>query len=81
MTEIIFEIVSFIFRLVFDIIMVWTGEIVLFIITLGRHRPRWDQYTSETFGRFVVFTEISLWIGVLLGISIILLLIRIFGEG
>ena len=28
----------------------WTGEIVLFVLTFGRHKPRWDLYAREDAG-------------------------------
>ena len=63
MTEILEAIVKFILRFVCEVFLTWTGEIVLFIFTFGKHSPRWDLYTRESPGRFVVFSEISLWIG------------------
>ncbi len=63
MTEIIEAIAKFVFRFVCQVLLAWTGEIVLFILTFGRHRPRWDLYTRESPGRFSVFSEMSLWIG------------------
>jgi len=71
--DIILEVLSFIFRIVFEIIMVWTGEIILYIITLGKRRPRWDLYNKDTFPRFAVFTEISCWIGITFWIAAIYL--------
>jgi hypothetical protein len=43
---------------------VWLGEIVRWGVTLGRHKPRWDCYTEEYGGAFVLLSEISFWIGV-----------------
>ena len=52
-----------IFEILFGVVFGWTGEIILFLATLGKHRPRWDLYTSESPSRFVIFSEISTWIG------------------
>lgn len=51
------------FSILIELLIFYTGEIVLFIITLGYKKPRWDYYTSEKPSRFVIFTELSLWVG------------------
>lgn len=55
-------------RLLFEILIecffFYTGEIVLLIVTLGKKKPRWDYYTDESPSRWVIFTEISTWIGI-----------------
>lgn len=58
--RIIFEIL---FRIIVEFILFYTGEIVLFVITLGYKKPRWDYYAEEKPSKFVIFTEISVWIG------------------
>jgi hypothetical protein len=71
MTYILEEIVEFLFHLVLEIFLTWTGEIVLFLITFGKHKPKWDLYTKESPSRFVIFSEISLWIGMAFWIAVI----------
>ena len=71
MTDILEEIAKFLFRSVFEILFTWTGEIVLFLATLGKHKPQWDLYTKESPSRFVIFSEISLWIGMAFWIAVI----------
>jgi hypothetical protein len=71
MTDILEEITKFLFRFIFEILFIWTGEIILFLITFGKHKPRWDLYTKESPGRFIIFSEISLWIGMVFWIVII----------
>ena len=51
------------FRIVVEIILFYTGEILLFVISLGHKKPRWDYYTKETPSKFVILTEISVWLG------------------
>ena len=41
----------------------YTGEIVLFILTFGKKKPRWKYYTDKSASKFIIFTQISLWIG------------------
>jgi hypothetical protein len=71
MTDILEEIAKFLFRFVFEILFSWTGEIVLYLATLGKHKPRWDLYAKESSSRFVIFSEISLWIGMAFWIAVI----------
>ena len=71
MSDILEEIAKFLFRFVFEILCTWTGEIVPFLITFGKHKPRWNLYTKESPSRFVIFSEISLWIGMAFWIAAI----------
>ncbi len=70
MLEIILE---FLFWLVFEVLFVWTGEVILYLITLGKHRPRWDLYTEESPSRFVIFSELSFWVGVVFWVVVVVL--------
>ena len=78
MVAIIEEVGKFILRLIFGFLFAWTGEIVLFVVTLGRHKPRWDLYTKESPTRFVIFSELSLWIGMAFWVVVFALLYRMF---
>ena len=61
-----------------EIIFFYTGEIVLFLISFGWKKPRWDYYADASGSKFVIFTEISEWIGILFWISIVALIGKIF---
>lgn len=74
------ELFKFFVRLIFEILFVWTGEIVLFIMTAGRHKPRWDLYAKQSPGRFVIFSEISLWIGMTFCIAVITVLYKLLAK-
>lgn len=63
MSDIVIEIIKFVFWLLFAILFAWTGEIVLFVITLGKHKIQWDLYVNKSPIRFTIFSEVSLWIG------------------
>lgn len=56
-------ILEILFRIVVEIILFYTGEILLFIISLGYKKPRWDYYSKDKPSKFVIFTEISVWLG------------------
>jgi hypothetical protein len=71
MAAIIEEIAKFIFWLIFEVVITWTGEIVLSVLTFGKHKPRWDLYTKESPVRFIIFSEISFWIGLAVWIFLI----------
>ncbi len=53
------SIAGFLFWFVFSILFSWTGEVLLFCVTLGKRKPRWDLYTKESPARFVIFSELS----------------------
>lgn len=78
MADIFIEIAKFLFRVIFEVILTWTGEIVLFLITFGRHRPRWNLYANESSGKFVIFSEVSLWIGIAFWVFVIAMLYFLF---
>ncbi len=80
MTGIIEEAAKFIIRLFFSVIFAWTGEVVLFVATLGRHKPRWDLYANKSPGRFMIFSEISLWIGFFFWVLAFALLYTTFAK-
>ena len=69
-------VLEFLFYVVFGAIFCWTGEIILFILTLGKHKPRWDLYTKESPSRFVIFHEISEWIGMIFWFSVLVLVVK-----
>jgi len=69
-------VLEFLFELVFGTIFCWTGEIILFLVTLGRHKPRWDLYTDESPSRFVIFSEISTWIGMIFWFVVLVVVIK-----
>lgn len=61
--EILKGILRFLFHLVVEFVLFYSGEIFLFLSTFGKRRPRWDYYVNEPLSKFVIFTEISTWIG------------------
>ncbi len=60
----------FLFRLVVEIFLFYTGEIVLVILTLGRKKPRWDSYATEKPTRFWVLPELSTFVGVIFWLAV-----------
>jgi hypothetical protein len=50
------RVLKFLFGLSSGAIFCWMGEIILFALTFGKHKPRWDLYTDDSPSRFVVFS-------------------------
>ena len=71
LSDLIEDILKLLFRLVFEIIFFYTGEIVLYVITFGRNKPRWDYYVEEKPSKFAIFTSLSEWIGIVFWILLI----------
>jgi len=65
-------------RFIIEILFALTGEILLFLLTLGRHKPRWDLYASDNAGRFVLFSEVSTWIGVAFWLIVAIVTYRVW---
>ena len=63
--SIVERLVELIFRLLVEIVLFYTGEIVLFLMTLGQRTPRWDYYADESVTKFVLFTDMSVIVGLL----------------
>jgi hypothetical protein len=57
------EVFKVILRFIFEVIFFYTGEIILYLFTLGMKKPRWDYYAKELPFKWALFTEISWWIG------------------
>lgn len=65
LSKAIFKGVSrFVFEILVEFLFYYPGEIVLFILTLGKKKARWDYYTNESRSKWVIFTEISTWVGI-----------------
>lgn len=68
----------FLIQTLIEIPLIWTGEIVLFVATFGRHQPRWDAYTHEGGSDFVFLSELSFWIGFITLIAVGLCIKAVF---
>ncbi len=72
------SVLEFVFRLFVEIICFYTGEIILFILTLGRRTPRWDYYEGKRPAKSVVLSEISILLGFLFWMFLIGWFVRTF---
>lgn len=69
---------EFLFPRIIEIVCFYTGEFVLYVITLGHKKVRWDFYVNASPAKFIIFTEISVWIGMFFWIFVIGLIARTF---
>ena len=53
----------FIFQIFVAAVCFYTGEILLYVITFGRRKPRWDYYNDAPASKWVILTEISFILG------------------
>jgi hypothetical protein len=70
MEEILFGTIKFIGRIIIEIPLIWTGEVLLYFFTFGNHKPRWDLYLNDSARKFIIFSEMSLWIGIAFWLAI-----------
>jgi hypothetical protein len=48
MKKILEEILKIIFIAVLAAFLFWTGELLIYAITVGRHQPKWKGYKDKT---------------------------------
>jgi len=78
--KLLFRILLEILRFILEICCFYTGEIIIFLVTLGYKKPRWDYYVciDTSASMFVILTEISTWIGIAFWIGIGILVNQYF---
>jgi hypothetical protein len=76
MEEIIFGVGRFLGRFLLEIPIMWTGEKLLYLFSFGKRKPRWDLYADESGSKFVIFSDISLWIGLVFWLGMVVLIIK-----
>ena len=69
--DVVEGVIRFVFHLILEVVFFYTGEIILYVLTLGRKKPRWDFYSKESPFRWAALTEISWWIGFLFWVFMI----------
>jgi len=71
-----------VFQIFFEVFFFYSGEFFLWILTFGRRKIRWDYYSSESPTKFVLLTDLSVVIGVVIWLIIFGLIInRQWGAG
>ena len=74
--EVAEEVGKFLFCFIVETICFYTGELALYVITFGHRKPRWNYYVNESPTKFVILTEVSVWIGFLLWVLVISFIVR-----
>ena len=69
-----------VFRLIVVFLFSFTGEIILFILTLGKRVPAWKRKDEEPLIKSFIFLEISVWVGLFFWIFIIWFLVKLLTE-
>jgi hypothetical protein len=71
-------ILRFLFELIVEFFFFYTGEIVLFILTFEKRKPRWNYYADESPSKWAILTELSTWIGIAFWLLVAWLINRVF---
>lgn len=48
----------------FSVFFYATGEMILFVATIGKYRPVWKKRVDSRIGEFVILSEFSFWVGI-----------------
>jgi len=57
------EVALTLIQILISVPIMWIGEVSLFLVSLGHHKPKWDVYIHRGDGVFVFLSTISFWIG------------------
>ena len=63
---------------VLEIVAYGTGEVLLYILTLGKRKPRWPYGDGDSAALAELFYQGSTWLGVLFWASVIAALVFAF---
>ncbi len=68
---------EFLFRLVFGLLFLYTGEIILLLLSFGKRIPIWKRPDTESLTKSFIFMEISFWIGLFFWILMVNLIVNL----
>lgn len=74
--------VELVFWLVVEILFWGTGELILFLVSFGRRKPRWGLYKREQPARSIFLFELSFWVGAFFWgfvVFVVLVVLKLFG--
>ena len=71
--QIIIEFLAyFVLNIIIAIFGFYTGEIIIFIVSFGKKKIRWNFYRDLTDSSiFIIVTELSIWIGFIFWMCVI----------
>ncbi|MDF1554099.1 MAG: hypothetical protein P1P84_13600 [Deferrisomatales bacterium] len=70
-------ILRFLFWLIVEVFLFFSGEVVLYIATLGRRKPRWNSNVDEGVTKFWFRTDVSSLIGLIFWFAVLAVLGRV----
>ena len=65
-------VLRFLVWLVAEIFLFYTGELVLYALTLGRRKPRWHTYSNENMTRIWFLTDLNVLVGAVFWLVVVL---------
>jgi len=63
-------IIQLIFHVIFEIFFIGTGEIILYIFTLGKRKPVWKRDTKGSSAKMGILIDLSFIIGFIFWLSL-----------
>jgi hypothetical protein len=71
------DVIEFTIHCIFELVCFFTGEIVLYLLTFGKRKPRWDYYEHEKPYKWAIFTELSMYIGFAFWVAVAALIVNV----
>ena len=69
-------ILQVIIHVIFEVFFIGTGEIILYVLSMGRRKPVWKRDISEGSLKLGIFIDLSFIIGFVFWLSLALLIIN-----
>ena len=69
---------NLIVELIVDTFLFYTGEMVLYILTFGKKKIRWDTYVNDRPRKFILYYYATVWVGFFFWLFVILFILKFF---
>jgi len=76
----LWEVVLTLIQILLSVPIMWIGEVSLFVVSLGNHKPKWDVYIHRGSAVFVFLSTVSFWIGIFVLCAVGILLKLYFSK-
>lgn len=63
-------IIQLLFHVIFEIFFIGTGEIILYVFTIGKRKPVWERETKGSSAKLGVLIDLSFIIGFVFWLSL-----------
>ena len=64
-------IIQLLFHVIFEIFFIGTGEIILYVFTIGKRKPVWKRETKGSSAKLGVLIDLSFIIGFVFWLSLV----------